>query len=280
MSLDLHLVEAFLAVLDAGGFRAAAARLGRPQPTISQQVRRLEEMLGHRLLARGRTACQATPEGARFAPLARRALATAGRAVAALHRERLVVGAASNPGIYLLPPLLGEATELRIAGNAETLERLEAGLVDVAVTEWRDGRPGVESHVWRQEAMLGIVSPGHRWAGRGRIPLAEFLAEPLIGGEPGTGTGRLLTEALGPGHPPLRLSRQMASTEGVKRAVAAGLGISVVLACALGDERAAGSLVALEFERPLLRPIHLSLHAQAAPDGAARRFVARLAAVL
>ncbi len=278
MSLDLHLVEAFLAVLDAGGFRAAAARLGRPQPTISQQVRRLEEMLGHDLLTRGRRSCHATPEGQRFEPLARHALATAQRAVAALRVERLVVGAASNPGIYLLPPLLGEATELRIAGNAQTLERLESGVVDLAVTEWRHDRAGLESHLWRREEMLGIVPPGHRWAGRGRIALAEFLAEPLIGGEPGTGTGRLLAEALGPGHAPLRLARQMASTEGVKRAVAAGLGISVVLGCALRDERRAGSLVALEFEERLLRPIHLSLHEGAARGGAARRFMRRLMA--
>jgi len=126
--------------------------------------------------------------------------------------------------------------------------------------------------------MLGIVPPGHRWAGRRRIALAEFLAEPLIGGEPGTGTGRLLVEALGLGQPPLRLARQMASTDGVKRAVAAGLGVSVVLACAVRDECAAGSLVALEFTEVLLRPIHLSLHAGAAAGAAARRFVAGLIA--
>jgi len=276
VSLDLHLVEAFLAVLDAGGFRAAAARLGRPQPTISQQVRRLEAALGQPLLERGRQACRATPEGARFAPLARRAVAAAQRAVAAARAETLVIGAAFNPGIYLLPPLLEPRMELRLASNAETLDRLEAGLVDLAVTEWQDGRPGLESHLWRWEEMLGIVPPGHCWAGRGRMALGEFLAEPLIGGEPGTGTGRLLAEALGSGHPPLRLARHMASTDGVKRAVAAGLGISVVLACAVRDEIAAGSLVALPFEETLLRPIHVSLHAGAA--GAPRRFLAGLMA--
>ena len=99
MSVDLHLVEAFLAVLDAGGFRAGALRLGRPQPTLSQQVRRLETALGQPLLERGRQACRATPEGQRFEPLARRALATAQRAVAAVRQECLVIGASSNPGI-------------------------------------------------------------------------------------------------------------------------------------------------------------------------------------
>jgi DNA-binding transcriptional LysR family regulator len=277
MALDLTLVEAYLAVLDGGGFHAAAARLGRAQPTVSQQVRKLERSLGVPLVRRSRLGCAATTEGARFAPLARRALEVARRAAAAVAGGRLVVGAASNPAIYLLPRMLDPGAELRIGTNPEALARLEAGEVDLAVTEWWDGRPGYDAVAWHEEPMVGIVAPSHRWAELGRVPLDAFLAEPLVGGEPGTGTGRLLSAALGPGTPPPRVVRQMGSTEGVKRAVAAGLGVSVVLACAVGDEVAAGSLRALRFEGdPLCRHFFAVIGSDVPDTAPGRRFLARL----
>jgi DNA-binding transcriptional LysR family regulator len=95
--------------------------------------------------------------------------------------------------------------------------------------------------------MVGIVPPQHRFAGRKSLPLAEFLSGPLIGGEPGTGTGRLLAEALGARAATPAVVLQMGLTEGVKRAVAAGLGVSIVLACAVRDEVAAGTLVPVAF---------------------------------
>jgi DNA-binding transcriptional LysR family regulator len=237
----------------------------------------LETRLGCTLLERRRSGCRATPKGERFAPLARSALTVACRAISAVVSDDLMVGASSNPGLYLLPAYLEDATGLRLGSNAETLDQLVSGLVDLAVTEWQDGRPGVESYLWRQEEMVGIVPPGHRWAGLGRLALRDYLAEPLIGGEPGTGTGRLLAEALGTQALPLRIARQMSSTEGVKRAVAAGLGISIVLACAVRDEVAAGSVMPLVFEEgPLLRPIYASLRSGTPQDNSARRFLARL----
>lgn len=218
-----------------------------------------------------------TAEGARFLPHARALLETAQRALAVLTARRLVVGAASNPGIYLLPPYLSEREELRIGTNPDTVERLASGAVDLAITEWWDGRQGFEVHAWRDEPMVGIVPPSHPFACAGPVPLARFLAEPLIGGEPGTGTGRLLVEALGQDASPLRIVRVMGSTEGVKRAVAAGLGVSVVLACAVRDEVKAGTLVAVPLSGPALRRRMLAVLPEGLPPTAPqRRFLARL----
>ncbi|MCS6855048.1 MAG: LysR family transcriptional regulator [Elioraea sp.] len=250
--LDLDAVAAFVAVVETGGFHAAARRLGVSQPAVTQKVRRLEQSLGVLLLDRHRRGCVPTAAGAAFLARARRALEAARRAETVFAGRSLVVGAATNPGIYLLPKLIGPGVELRLGTNPETVERLECGEVDLAVLEWWDDRPGFEAFPWREEPLIGIVPPGHRFAGRDAVPLAEFLAEPLIGGEPGTGTARLLAEALqgAPLPPPARV---MGSTDGVKRAVAAGLGVSVVLACAVRDEIAAGSLVPVKFSGAVLR---------------------------
>jgi DNA-binding transcriptional LysR family regulator len=279
MTLDLALVEALVTVIDAGGFRAAARRLGISQPLVSQRVRKLEERCGAVLVRRTRNRCETTAAGALLLPQARRVLEAARRLELALAPRRLTVGAASNPGIYLLPPLIEPSVELRLGSNPETLARLEAGDVDLAVTEWWDGRAGYTAVAWREERMIGIVPPDHRFAGRKSMPLAEFLTEPLIGGEPGTGTGRLLAQALGGRTATPLVVRQMGSTEGVKRAVAAGLGVSIVLACAVRDEVAAGTLVPVAFaDARLARQMHAVVPSDLPASAPAHRFLARLLA--
>jgi DNA-binding transcriptional LysR family regulator len=251
--LDLGLLNSFVVVVEVGGFRAAAKRLGVSQPLLSQHLRRLEAELGVPLIERSRRGGAPTPHGQRLLPHAQR-LVEGARHVASLFAPRaLVIGAARNPGLYLLPPLLRAEEELRLGSNPETLERLATGETDIAFTEWWDGRPGFEALPWREEPVIGIVPPGHPFAGPEPVPLARFLAEPLVGGEPGTGMGRVLAETLGAGAPPMRVVRTMGSTEGVKRAVAAGLGVSVLLACAARDELAAGSLVKVALAGPALR---------------------------
>lgn len=278
MSLDLALVQAFVAVVDARGFHAAARRLGVSQPLVSQRLRRLEAHFGAALVHRSREGCLPTRAGAQLLPHARGLLEAARRAEAALAPRPLVVGAASNPGIYLLPGLLTPEIELRLGTNPETLARLAIGEVDLAVTEWWDDRPGYDARAWHEEPLIGIVPPGHRFAGRRAVPLERFLAEPLIGGEPGTGTGRLLAEALGERVATLRVVRQMGSTEGVKRAVAAGLGVSIVLACAVRDELASGALVRVSLAGGRLARRFYGVLARDVPaDAPARRFLDRLA---
>lgn len=59
---DLDLLRAIVTVADCGSFTTAAARLHSTQSTVSQKVRRLEEMAGHRLLERATaTCCRPTP---------------------------------------------------------------------------------------------------------------------------------------------------------------------------------------------------------------------------
>lgn len=277
MTPDLLLVEAFLAVVETGSFRGASDQLDRSQPTISQQIARLEAEVGATLLLRRREGCVPTPEGARFLPPASRALAAARHAVAVVRGRPLVIGAASNPGIYLLPDFLAqEAAEARlcIGTNPETVARLESGELDLALLEWWDGRPGFEAILWHEEPLVAIAPPGHRWTRRKSITLGQLLAEPLLGGEAGTGMGRLLAEA---GRESVaRTSQRLGSTEAVKRGVAAGLGVSVVMQAAVRDEVAAGSLVALTLrDAPLRKRIYGVLPSNAHPSSRARALLRR-----
>lgn len=263
--IDLDQVRSFVAVIESGSFRDAAERLGLAQPTVSQHVQKLEASLNHLLIERNRGRATTTTAGVCFLPFAKALLRLAERAHAALDRGSLAIGASSNIGVYLLQPLVRAFTsrrpslgqiDIRIGTNPETARRLEDSEVDIALMEWWDDRPGFEATVWRRERLVVIVSPQHPWAKRKSVDKATLLREPMVGGEPGTGTARLLERAFGLEASLLRIGLQLGSTEAVKQAVRAGLGISITLESAVRDEVSAGTLRALHIAKtPLAKPL-------------------------
>jgi DNA-binding transcriptional LysR family regulator len=73
--LDIGLLRSFVSVVDAGGFTRAGERVHRTQSTVSQQIKRLEDMLGRPLLQRNGKQATLTEEGERLLTYARRILA-------------------------------------------------------------------------------------------------------------------------------------------------------------------------------------------------------------
>jgi DNA-binding transcriptional LysR family regulator len=261
--LDLDQVATFVALVDAGSFGRAARNLGLSQSAVSQHVRRLEDRLDVKLIERARLGSVPTAAAARLLPLARSLLRVERRACETASRQRLTLGACSNLGIYVLPDLMRAFADaghvpppLVIGDNPTTAARLDAGEIDVALMEWWDDRPGFVSEPWRTEPIVAIAPVGHAWSSLDAIPLAALASAPLIGGESGTGTGRLLRTHVDPSVPMPRPVLELGSTEAVKRGVAAGLGVSVVLALTVVREVRDGQLLA----RPLLPALTKTLH--------------------
>jgi DNA-binding transcriptional LysR family regulator len=284
--MNLTQLAAYVAVIDTGGFRAAATRLGVTQGAVSQHVRRLETELGASLIQRDPVRCVPVPAHAAFERYARTLLDVAERATRLFSDPELVVGAASNIGTYMLQPLIksiGEAHAGRyrirqvLGANTDILDGLVRGEVDVALTEWWDRRPGFEATPWRDEPLVVIVGPGHRWAGRSSVTVDELAAEPMLGGEPASGTGTLLRTVLGADAERLPPAVNLGSTAAVKAAVHAGLGVSLVLAAAAAPEVAAGRLHTLVADGPPLRKRLWVIHRGAlVPTDPAAAFTAAL----
>ncbi|HVX92154.1 MAG TPA: LysR family transcriptional regulator [Xanthobacteraceae bacterium] len=262
--LNLEHLDTLLALLESGSFARAGARLGLAQSSVSQHLKRLEDTLGVPLIRRDRRGCRPTAAAMRLLPSVKGLLRLEERVVGAARQWSLRLGACSNIGIYLLPDLLrdfrergGRQPELVIASNPEVVSRLERAEVDAALLEWWEPREGFRCAPWRAEPLVVIVAPGHPLSGRSTVSRSELAAMPLIGGEEGTGTGRLLRAYFaGAGMP--RLSMQLGSTEAVKRAVEAGLGASLVLSCAVVNEIREGRLCALALaDRPLQKALRL-----------------------
>ncbi len=253
--LNLTHARTFLTVIATRGIRAAARQLDLAPSTIMDHIRQLEEVLAAPLVLRQRGGAMLTDQGARFLPLARSLVETAGRVRSLVHLPTLRVAASSNVGTYLLQPHLaafqrsaGIPVEQWIGSNLEVIARLERGEADLAAMEWWDGRQGFAARTWAREPLVVIVGPDHRWAALNSLSVAELQGEPLLGGESGTGTGHLLRSGLGPSANALMIVDGFGSTEAVKRAVRAGGSASIVMASSVADEVAARRLVALRVE--------------------------------
>lgn len=279
--IDLQCVATFLAVVDHGGFREASNHTGLSQPAVSQHIRRLEHALNATLIQRRNAGCTLTPKGQLFLPYAQQLFRIRERIEAAFHHDELLIGASSNVGIYLLQPYLRayrdtypHPLKLVIGRNAALVEKLEAHEIDMAVLEWWDHRPGYAAALWRSEELVAIVPMSHPWAVRSSIPRELLKGQALLGGEAGTGTGRLLRECWGEDAKSISVSMHLGSTEAVKHAVKAGLGISLVMAGAVRDEVRNGQLAALQIEdAALAKQLYLVRREDTVPNPHALRAI-------
>jgi DNA-binding transcriptional LysR family regulator len=279
--MNLKHLESFLAVVRAGGFRQAAQVTGLSQPALSQHLQKLERELGGELIERHHNGCSPTPAGTALVSYAEIMLRIADRARALFDRGTLSIGASSNIGIYLLQPFLRayrdlypqDAFEVVVDRNPAISERLSNAGVDVALMEWWDDRPGFTGRLWRRDELVVIVPPSHSWAQRDEIPSTELVGCELLAGESGSGTWRIVQSQLGPIADSISVSITLGSTEAVKRAVEAGLGISLVLASCVTDELASGRLKALRVQGVRLqKSLFICHHSDLPTDGRARRF--------
>jgi DNA-binding transcriptional LysR family regulator len=233
--LELRHLRYFVAVADAGTFTHAAERLFIAQPTLSQQIQRLEQAVGTPLLHRGRGGVQLTGAGTMLLDAARDVLSAVEHGVS---QTRQAAGLGRPRLRFVIPPRLPEALTVATASALRTA----AAAADVDV-DWMDTPLDAEFSPVRQrqadaglgwltaspdalpaplEAMtLGEFEPGmwipapHPAARRGSIGLDELASMDVIHGprraEPGTyGTWTSIVRAVNPRFaftdPPLRHS--------------------------------------------------------------------------
>lgn len=256
--LNLVWLRSFLSLVQHQSFQAAAENLGIAQPTISQHIQKLEQDLDVLLIRRGRSGCEPTRAALALVPFANSMLRLDQHARDAVRGSGVRIGASSNIGIYMLQPHIrafrdvpaAPDVDLVIDNNPSIARQLTVGELDIAIMEWWHPKPGFQARDWRQEPMVLIVPPDHPCADLQSIDRDTLAGMTLLGGEPGTGTGRLLAHFFGEHGPFPKVSMQLGSTEAVKQAVKAGLGISLVLAASVDEEVRAGTLRAIPVSEP------------------------------
>jgi DNA-binding transcriptional LysR family regulator len=182
IDLDPSCLRAFLAVADEGGFTKAATILNRTQSAVSMQIRRLEELLGEKLID-DRKKATLTLAGERILEHARRIVAlndeVLGRASGMDIAGRVKIGTPDDYIAYFLPPVLRRLSvthpqveiELRCGLSADLIQAVDRGHIDFAMVT---RLPGLDGGVTvRREPLIWVT--GDEAVTRKRpLPLAMF----------------------------------------------------------------------------------------------------------
>jgi DNA-binding transcriptional LysR family regulator len=251
--MDLRRLEIFVKVAELGSFSRAAEALFLTQPTVSEHVRALEDELGVHLLDRLGRGATPTRAGLLFLGYAQRLLGLAREARQAIDQfqgkmsGQLVIGGSTIPGEYLLPALIGQfrakypdvSVSLLIGGSREVTGWVEDGRVEVGVVGARPGSRAVEARELLSDELVLIVPVGHAWWERDTVTIADLQAEPLILRERGSGSREAVEHALesvGLDFAAFNIVGEIASTQAIKQAVRAGVGLSLISKRAVEDE--------------------------------------------
>ncbi|TWO69348.1 LysR family transcriptional regulator [Caenimonas sedimenti] len=257
----LRQLKVFEAVARHLSYSRAAEELHLTQPAVSTQVGKLEEHAGHALFEQFGKKIFLTAAGSELLPIARGILLEFEKAEAAMSRFRGVSGGRLNVGVisagdYFFPRLLvefigrhpGVTLDFTVHNREELLARIEGNLTDLAIMV----RPPTELDTLNQpfapHPYVIVAPPGHPMVAREGILAAEVMREPFVVREGGSDTFRSMVEGFGGDLSGLNVAMEIRSTETIKQAVMAGLGLTFLSAHTVSRELQSGELRVLDVE--------------------------------
>jgi DNA-binding transcriptional LysR family regulator len=260
--MDLHQIEIFCAIVKYRSFSRAAETLFLTQPTLSGHMKNLETELGVKLLDRLGKRALPTEAGDILYRHGLKLLEERDRAKQEIEKlsgrisGKLIIGGSTIPGAYLLPPLIGAfkkknpgiSVHLSIDDTAKITEAVLAGSLSIGVVGARVAEPQLEVHPFQTDELVVAVPSRHPWARRRTVAPKELAGQPFILREQGSGTRKIMEdrfEKAGLSIADLNIEAIMGSSDAVRQAVKAGLGISILSSRALKDDIEAGRLAAV-----------------------------------
>jgi DNA-binding transcriptional LysR family regulator len=291
LSVDLRRLEIFVKVAELGSFSRAAEALFLTQPTVSEHVRGLEEEVGVQLLDRLGRGTTPTRAGTLLLGYARRILTLAREASQAIEQFQgrvsgeLTLGGSSIPGEYIVPALIGAfrgkypdvRISLLIGSSREVQQWVEEGRVEIGVVGAPPSGRALEGRQLMADEIVVVVGAQHPWATRPSVSLDELKAEPMILRERGSGSRETFEHALeqaGLDLGAFRIVGEIASTQAIKQAVRAGVGISLISRRAVQDECRAGLLCCVTIrDLTISRAFHLVTHRDRSRSPLAQAFL-------
>jgi len=231
-NIPTDLLRALITVVDLQGFTRAGAHLGRTQPTISLQIKRLQELVGVTLLEREAGVSRLTEAGEVCAAYARRILALHDEMTQRLTTQgagsRLRIGLPNDYADHFLPQFLGQAEaaqpglrfEIVCDISAHLLRDLRDGALDMAIVMTSGTCPDGAWHAWSETLT---------WIGTGQAPSADRPVN-LVAAPEGCIYRRVMLAALQQDGRQADIVCTTPSLTGIEAALRAGLGITAMAA--------------------------------------------------
>jgi DNA-binding transcriptional LysR family regulator len=240
--MDLRRLISFLAVVEEGSFTRGARRVGITQPSLSQQIRLLEEELGGALLERLPRGVRLTPAGRALLPEAQAAVRAADRAETAarlalgLEAGELEVATLLSMAVGILPHAIAGwierhpeiAIRMREYTHRSLLEEdVRSGVGDIALGPVPEEWPGKVERLGFEELVV-VLPASDPLAGAGSAPLSALADRHWILFQPGHGLTEVVDAACRRAGFQPRVAVRTTQVEAATRLAAAGLGPAMV----------------------------------------------------
>ncbi|MBS0393307.1 MAG: LysR family transcriptional regulator, partial [Proteobacteria bacterium] len=259
--VTLRQLRVFEAVARHMNFSRAAEELHLSQPAVSTQIKELAIAAGLPLFERIGRRTYLTPAGEELLRCARaigRELKDSGESIA--HLKGVTGGrlnvAVISAGDYFFPRLLaafaarypGVALNLTVHNRESLLRELADNLTDLAVMVRPPADPDTLAIPFAPHPYVIVAAPGHPLVGVPDLPRSVLNHERFVQRERGSDTWNSMREVFGRQFQRLEIVMEIRSTETIKQAVIAGLGIAFLSAHTIGLELRAGHLAVLDVQ--------------------------------
>ncbi len=260
-NVTLRQLRVFAAAARHMNFSRAAEELHLSQPAVSTQIKEFASHVGLPLFERIGRRTYLTPAGEEILQCASAISQRLKDADSALAQLKGVTGGRLNvavisAGDYFFPRLLahfgaghpGVTFNLTVHNREQLLRHLADNLTDLAVMVRPPADMDVIALPFAPHPYVIVAAPDHPLAGTRQIPRAVLNREPFVQREQGSDTWNSMREVFGRQFPKLHIAMQIHSTETIKQAVAAGMGIAFLSAHTIGLDLQAGNLVVLDVQ--------------------------------
>ncbi|WP_250515027.1 LysR family transcriptional regulator [Caballeronia sp. INDeC2] len=257
----LRQLKIFETVARRLSFSRAAEELYLTQPAVSTQVKQLEEHAGLPLFEQLGKKIYLTPAGNEMLHYSRAILEQFREADDAMARLKGISGGRLNvavisAGDYFFPRLLAAFTQrntdvrlnLAVHNREELLHQLSDNLTDLAVMVRPPRDMDTVNVSFAPHPYVIVAPPDHPLVGRKNVPLEALADEPFIVRERGSDTWNSMEEGFAGRLSNLNVAMEITSTETIKQAVIAGMGLSFLSAHTISMELQVGKLAVLDIE--------------------------------
>lgn len=263
----LRQLKVFETVARLLSFSRAAEELHLTQPAVSTQVAQLEEHAGLPLFEQLGKKIYLTPAGTEMLQFSRTILQQFQQEDEAMSHLKGISGGTLNvavisAGDYFFPRLLAEFARrysgvtfnLAVHNREELLQQLSTNQTDLAVMVRPPVSMDVTTEPFAPHPYVIVAAPSHPLAQKRFITMAQLAEEPFIVRERGSDTWNSMQEGLAGKLERPKIAMEIKSTETIKQAVIAGMGIAFLSAHTISLELQVGNLVVLDVEGfPVMR---------------------------
>ncbi|MDP3797607.1 MAG: LysR family transcriptional regulator [Polaromonas sp.] len=257
----LRQLKVFESVARNLSFSRAAEELHLTQPAVSIQVKKLEDHAGLPLFEQLGKKIHLTPAGVEMLRSSRLIIQQFKEVEEAMTQFKGVSGGKLNvavisAGDYFFPRLLvefarchsGVTLNFGVCNREELLDQLANNVTDLAIMV----RPPLDmdtvSEPFAPHPYVIVAPPDHPLASKKRIPVSRLAREPFVVREKGSDTWNSMEEGFRGHLADLNIAMEIKSTETIKQALIAGMGVSFLSAHTVSRELQAGSLAVLDVQ--------------------------------